>query len=181
MFEQLVTLNPADFVDEEDATAQALLNAKINTAQLLQELGVPSDEDVQIQAEKSAAQEAFVALTANYSPDAKKLAIAALDAPPAVRHLVAMLTAYDWQFVEQAQELRGYTVAQILEETKSQDKRHRLRALELLGKVTEVALFTERMEIKKSDITDEELERKIKEKLGRVLNAEYTEEKTGVQ
>jgi hypothetical protein len=40
--------------------------------------------------------------------------------------------------------------------------------LELLGKVTEVALFTERVEVKKTDMTDAELDKRIKEKLERL-------------
>jgi hypothetical protein len=79
-----------------------------------------------------------------------------------------MLTAYDWKFVEQATELRGYAVSQLLEETKHPDAKIRLKALELLGKVTEVALFTERVEVKKTDMTDAELDKRIKEKLERL-------------
>jgi hypothetical protein len=179
MFEDLVTLNPADFVDEEHAAPRESVDAKYNTVELLTSLGVKPDEEVEHDAQKDVAQRAFAALTTNSSLPAQKLSVAALNAPTAVRHLVAMLTAYDWQFVEQAQELRGYAVSQILEETKSDDKRHRLKALELLGKVTEVALFTERVEIKKTDLSEAELEAKIREKLGRVINVEYqkTEER----
>ena len=82
-----------------------------------------------------------------------------------MQHLVGMLTAYDWAFVEQAKELRGYAVAQILEEVKHPDARIRLKALDMLGKVTEVALFTERVEVKKAQMSDVELETRIKEKL----------------
>ena len=81
-----------------------------------------------------------------------------------------MLTAYDWAFVEQAKELRGYAVSQILEETKNPDTRYRLKALEMLGKVTEVALCTERVEIKKTDMSDSELEQRIKEKLNKFMH-----------
>ena len=35
-----------------------------------------------------------------------------------------------------------------------------------MGKVTEVALFTDRVEIKKTELSDAELDAKIKEKLG---------------
>jgi hypothetical protein len=79
-----------------------------------------------------------------------------------------MLSAYDWHFVEQAKELRGYAVSQLVEETKHPDAKIRLRALELLGKVTEVALFTERVEVKKTQMTDSELEQKIKDKLNKM-------------
>jgi hypothetical protein len=41
--------------------------------------------------------------------------------------------------------------------------------LELLGKVTEVALFTDRVQIKNEDVTDEELDARIKEKLGKYM------------
>jgi len=75
------------------------------------------------------------------------------------------LTAYDWQFVEQAQHIRGMAVAKILEETDHPDARIRLKALELLGRVTEVGLFTDRIEVKKSDLSDVELDERIKQKL----------------
>ena len=79
-----------------------------------------------------------------------------------------MLTAYDWHFVEQAKEIRGYAVAQLVEETKHPDAKIRLRALELLGKVTEVALFTDRVEVKNNALSDSELDSRIKEKLERM-------------
>jgi hypothetical protein len=80
-----------------------------------------------------------------------------------------MLVAYDWAFVEQAKELRGYAVSQILEETKHPDAKIRLKALDMLGRVTEVALFTERVEVKKTDLTDAEIEAKIKDKINRFM------------
>jgi hypothetical protein len=59
-------------------------------------------------------------------------------------------------------------VAKLVEETAHPDAKIRLRALELLGKVTEVALFTDRVEVKKTDLSDAELEERIKEKLARM-------------
>jgi hypothetical protein len=56
-------------------------------------------------------------------------------------------------------------VAKILEETDHPDARIRLKALEMLGKVTEVGLFTERIEIKKTELSDVELDERIKQKL----------------
>jgi hypothetical protein len=61
-------------------------------------------------------------------------------------------------------------VSQILEETKNPDPRIRLRALEMLGRVTEVALFTDRVEVKKTSVNDAELDAKIKEKLARFMS-----------
>jgi hypothetical protein len=39
----------------------------------------------------------------------------------------------------------------------------------MLGKVTEVALFTDRVEVKRTNVTDNELDAKIKEKLSRFM------------
>jgi hypothetical protein len=74
-------------------------------------------------------------------------------------------------------------VAKIVEETEHPDARIRLKALELLGRVTEVGLFTERIEIRKTDLTDTELDQKIKEKLNRLagvvdIKPEDVQEKT---
>jgi hypothetical protein len=98
--------------------------------------------------------------------------------PAAVQHLVGMLTAYDWEFVQQAKELRGYTVAKLLEECENPNANVRLKALGLLGKVTEVGLFTDKIEVKKLDLTEDEIDKKLKEKLAKFMNvsdAEYTD------
>jgi len=179
MLEHLLTLDPKDFCPEKPSSSPVdMLEARIKTVDLFESMGVPPDEEVIGDAIRSAAQHAFHTITATSTDAQKKAAIAALNTPPAVKHLVGMLTAYDWQFIEQAQELRGYTVAKIVEETTHPDARIRLRALEMLGKVTEVALFTERIEIKKLDMSDADLEKALREKLGRLLPGEYTKEVT---
>jgi hypothetical protein len=81
-----------------------------------------------------------------------------------------MLTAYDWEFVNQAKQLRGYAVAKLLEECENPNSNIRLKALGLLGKVTEVGLFTDKIEVKKTDLTEEEIDRKLKEKLAVFMN-----------
>ena len=61
------------------------------------------------------------------------------------------------------------SVAKIVKETEHPDARIRLKALELLGKVTEVALFTERVEVNQKEISNEELEKRIREKLSKYM------------
>jgi hypothetical protein len=63
------------------------------------------------------------------------------------------------------------SVAKIVKETDHPDARIRLKALEMLGKVTEVALFTERLSVKTDEISDEELDEKIKNKLSKYMGA----------
>lgn len=145
-----------------------IIAAQIETSGFLDSLGVQSDEAVVDQAQISAAQEAFRVVlepTDDKNDERARGKLLRMQTPPAVRHLVGMLTAYDWEFVERAKELRGYAVAKIVEETTHPDAKVRLRALELLGKVSEVGLFTERIEIKKTDISDAEIDAKLMEKL----------------
>ena len=150
----------------EKAKPQDVLDSQIETTKWLEELGAIPDDALFDKEQEEKTRQSFAALTTATTPEAQKAQLTKLKTPEAVRHLVGMLTAYDWQFVEQAKELRGYAVAQLVEETKHPDAKIRLRALELLGKVTEVALFTDRVEIKKTELSDAELDAKIKEKLG---------------
>lgn len=150
------------------ATPQEVVDAQIETAKWLEELGVADDSDVFDQIQENNARDAFAAMVSNATPDQQKTQLVRINTPQAVKHLVGMLTAYDWHFVEQAKEIRGYAVAQLVEETKHPDAKIRLKALELLGKVTEVALFTERVEVKKTELSDSELEDRIKDKLERM-------------
>lgn len=175
MLEHLVHFKPEitkpdGFVELEKVSAEELLSAQVRTADWLQELGAVDDEAITAPFEKEAARQAFGALATAQDKTLQHQALSQLKTPAAVRHLTGMLTAYDWEFVEQAKELRGYTVAKLLEETQSSNANIRLKALGLLGKVTEVGLFTEKIEIKKTEMSDADLEQRIKDKLNRFMN-----------
>lgn len=164
------------FVEIQRADAGGLLNAQIKTADWLKELGATDDDEVASEAEKSAASDAF-SKTVTSAPDAKT-AVANLTTPPAIRQIVGMLTGYEWAFVEEANRLRSMTVAKLVSETDHPDARIRLKALELLGKVTEVGLFTERISLKKEELSDDELNIKIKAKIAelhKTIDAEVVE------
>lgn len=174
MFEHLVQFEPevtppGKLTTLENAGPEQLLAAQTATASWLEEIGAPPDEAVELEVEKSRARTAFSALTTNTNTLDQKAALVTLKTPEAVRHLTGMLTAYDWEFVEQAKELRGYTVAKIVEETTNPNPNIRLKALQLLGKVTEVGLFTEKIEVKQAPASDAELDARIKEKLGKFM------------
>ena len=158
----------AEVLSFEKADTATTIDAKVKTAQWLKDLEL-DDEEVESKADAEAARKSFASIVTGQSVATTQQALANVKAPAAVQHLVGMLTAYDWAFVEQAKELRGYAVAQILEEVKHPDARIRLKALDMLGKVTEVALFTERVEVKKAQMSDIELESRIKEKLNRFM------------
>jgi hypothetical protein len=163
----------------EDSTEAALLpiekskpvdtiDAQAKTVEWLKTMGL-DDEEIETKADAQAARKSFASLVTGQSMANTQAALTQITTPAAVQHLVGMLTAYDWQFMEQAKELRGYAVAKILEETKHPDAKVRLKALDMLGKVTEVALFTERITVKKEEVSDLELEQRIKDKLNRFM------------
>lgn len=147
-----------------------LLDAQYETAKFLEGLSPAVTKDPLVEETAGAV---FAALADPQTPEAYKIDSAKLlKTPDAVKHLIAMLTAYEWEFVEEATRIRGYLVAQLLEETKNPNARVRLRAIEMLGKITEVALFTERVEIKTSDVSDEELQQRLRAKLARALTVD---------
>lgn len=177
MFDELIGFEPelsaiGDFVPLKKTKAKQVLAAQKKTADWLEELGVPSDEALDAQVQTATARKAFETLNFNANNDAQVAALATIKTPAAVQHLVGMLTAYDWEFVEQAKSLRGYTVSKILEETSHPDARIRLKALQMLGNVTEIALFTERVEVTKIDASEEEVEKRLRERLTKFLTAQ---------
>lgn len=152
------------------ATPDQILNAQVNTTKWLEKLGVEDDQKILQEAEAKAARTVFAALANNTPPAETKTQLTLLKTPESVRHLVTLLSAYDWEFVEQAKQMRGMAVAKIIEETNHPDARIRLKAIEMLGRVTEVALFTDRLEVKKTDLTDAEIDKKLQDKLDLLLN-----------
>lgn len=159
---------PSNFVPLDKASPENLIDAQAETANWLENLGL-TQESVQDQAATTTARAAFAAITLGTTPGNIQNALTSMKTPAAVQRLVGMLTAYDWEFVQQAKELRGYTVAKLLEETENPNANIRLKALGLLGKVTEVGLFTEKIEVKQAPASDAELDQRIKEKLSKFM------------
>lgn len=177
--EHLVNAAAADFVPDilpdntpftelNTTTPAQTLNAQHKTSKWLESFQ-DDDEATLTEAQEEKTTDAFNALVRS-DPQAKNRLLQ-LDLPEEIKAAVGMVTAYQWKFVEQAESLRSMSVAKIVKETDHPDARIRLKALEMLGKVTEVALFTDRVQIKNEDVTDEELDARIKEKLGRYMGA----------
>ena len=97
-----------------------------------------------------------------------------LNTPATVAHLVAMLSDYDHQVVEEAVQLRRYVTNKLIEETSLPNPAHRIKALELLGKISDVGLFTEKTEVTIKTAGVEDLESQIRGKLFKILNASQT-------
>lgn len=164
----------------DKASPDEILNAQVGTTAWMEKLGIDDDDQALKEANTKAAQKVFTALATAAPAQETKTQLTTIKTPEAVRHLVAMLSAYDWEFVEQAKNLRGMAVAKILEETNHPDARIRLKALDMLGRVTEVALFTERVEVKQTDLSDSEIDKKIKEKLNKFMGVVDVEDVSDV-
>ena len=175
MLEHLIEFDP--FVEDYDAERTPLekagvaetIDAQVETTEWLKSLGAVDEATAVDKAQTDFARKAFTNIVTGQPTELTKDSITQIKAPAAVQHLVGMLTAYDWEFVHQAQQLRGYCVAQLVEETKNPSASIRLKALTALGKVTEVGLFTEKIEIKKDELTDLQLEQRIKDKLAKFM------------
>ena len=168
-FEPHVEAHPGATPVEKTTPAEHA-QAQISTADWLKSMGAKDEDEIITPLEQEAARQSFAALTTNIPEADAHALLTKLDTPPAVRHLVGMLTAYDWEFVQQAKHLRGYAVAKILEDCEHPTASIRLKALALLGKVTEVGLFTEKIEVKKTDLTEAEIDAKLKEKLAKFMD-----------
>jgi hypothetical protein len=93
-----------------------------------------------------------------------------MENPGVVLQLQALLEQYDYDFLDEAKKIRNFVVARLLEE--SQDSRKSIRALELLGKITDVGLFMDRKEVLITHRTTEDLERQINDTLTILLQPE---------
>ena len=177
LLDHLVLAQAADYAPEtlpddaiftplDKANTVQTLNAQVKTASWLDQFA-DDDEAVLEKAQQERVSDTFSSLVTQ-DPNAKDKLLT-LEMPEEVKSVVSMVTAFQWKFVEQANELRSMAVTKIAKETDHPDARIRLKALELLGKVTEVALFTDRVEVKRENMSDEELENKIKAKLERYM------------
>ena len=74
--------------------------------------------------------------------------------------------------VKSATQVRHLVTNKLIEETENPDPRIRIRALELLGKVSDVGLFAEKSEVTITHQTSDDLKDKLREKLSRLVNPE---------
>ena len=158
---------PDDFDSEEPTIDAIRIKVAAATMKVLNEAGanIPVSS-----AEKKEAEALFKNFTNPETTD--KITTAqnkSLSVPATVQHLYAMLSDYDHQVVQEAVQLRRFITNKLIEDAGLADPRHRLKALELLGKISDVGLFAEKTEITVKNLTNEDLELQIKSKLYKIL------------
>lgn len=175
-YEPVKLVNPKDgFTPERKLDGAQELDARFETAEFLEAIGARPEDEITQEMAKEAAQKAFHDFAANVPDPVKKTTLANAKTPESVKRIVGMLANYDWQFVDEAHRIRGFIVSKLVDEAEAHpDAKVRLRALELLGKVTDVGLFSERIEVKKTDISDADLDAQIRAKLEKFVEKSNT-------
>lgn len=94
--------------------------------------------------------------------------------PDVILRLEALLTEYDYEIVEDAVKIRRYVTNKLIEESDNTQNKasERLKALELLGKISDIGMFVERSVVTLEHKSTEELEKELTETLELLFNPE---------
>jgi hypothetical protein len=95
----------------------------------------------------------------------------ALSSPPVAFAAREFLRVYSSRIAAEMSDVRAALTNKLLELANCGDPRFELKALELLGKHSDIALFTERSEVTVTYKNSSDLEDAIKERVKRLLNA----------
>jgi len=153
---------PFDTEDEVAPTFAEELAVAGNTVELQVELGALLEVD-----ERTAGQEKSLIEQAIKNRKAK-----ALTNPNTAFAAAAFLRTYGQQMALDVVQARSAITNKLMEIANCGDPRYELKALELLGKHSDIGLFTERSEITINYKNPEDLEHAIKERVKRLLNAD---------
>lgn len=151
--------------DDAPASVREAVEVSSTTAMVLQELGMGFDMTSE---DEKAANKLFEDLRKN--PKAKQLP-AELNTPEVAARVGALLKAYDQQVVADATQLRTMITNKLILLADCGDTKYELKALELLGKIQDVGLFSEKSEVTVVHKTSEDLEEAIRNKVRRLIHS----------
>lgn len=153
---------PYDLDEDLDLPFLDEVAVAANTADLLEELGAPLEVDEKTLGKEKALIDAAL----------KKKDREALKTFPAAMAASAFIKNYGHNLAHDVMEVRAALTNKLLEIANCGDTKYELRALELLGKHSDISLFTERSEITINYKSPDALEAAIKERVKRLLNAQ---------
>ena len=152
---------PYDMADVETSSFAEELAVVANTQDLLEQLGPPPE----------ITQEDAVKTASLLDKAVKTQDKAALASPPVAFAAREFLRVYSGRIAAEMSDVRAALTNKLLELANCGDPRFELKALELLGKHSDIALFTERSEVTVTYKNSSDLETAIKERVKRLLNA----------
>lgn len=156
---------PFDMSEELPNTLAESVAIAANTIDMLEQLGGSIDfkpEDF--------AKAATLIKGENQTPQVKNIT-----STGTAKVLSIAVKEYDFQVFSDVQQARNFITNKLVGIADCGDPKLELKALELLGKHSDIGLFTERSEITVHHTTSESLENSIKERVKRLLNAEVTD------
>lgn len=156
---------PFDLSEEKPKTLSDSIAVAANTADLIDSLGGSidfSDKDEQ------AARELIKGQAKTATPQH-------VTTPGVAKYASAILKKYDYQAIEDAQQARSFITNKLIELADCGDAKIEIKALELLGKHSDIGIFTERSEITVHHKSSIELENSIKERVKRLLNSDIVD------
>ena len=148
--------------DETPATFVEELMVAASTADLLSQLGSVIETDKRTAHEEKVLIDRVV----------KNKDIAPLKNLSTARSISSFLQTYGQSLAFDAAQARAAITAKLMEIADCGDIKYELRALELLGKHSDIGLFTERSEVTINYNNASDLENAIKDKVKRLLNAD---------
>jgi hypothetical protein len=152
---------PYDTADVETSSFAEELAVVANTQDLLEQLGPPPE----------ITQEDAVKTASLLDKAVKAQDKTALASPPVAFAAREFLRVYSGRIAAEMSDVRAALTNKLLELANCGDPRFELKALELLGKHSDIALFTERSEVTVTYKNSSDLETAIKERVKRLLNA----------
>jgi hypothetical protein len=87
----------------------------------------------------------------------------------------AIIKRFDFQAFSDQLQARNFITNKLVQIADCGDTKAELKALELLGKISDVGLFTERSEITVHHTNSKSLEESIRERVKRLLNSDVTD------
>lgn len=156
---------PFDLSDEQPKTHADAVAVAVNTVDLLSQLGASIDFD------NEDLHKAKSLITGEGKSKSPKHVASAAEAS-AAHHLIRR---FDFNAFADALQARNYITNKLVALTDCGDPKLELKALELLGKHSDIGLFTERSEITVHHTTSKALEESIKERVKRLMNADVTD------
>lgn len=154
---------PFDTADEELDNFADRLASVATTAELLEELGAPIEATRGSLTEEAALLDKAIA-DQTITPLKSSL--------PAALGASAFLKAYGQSRAFDVEQIRAALTNKLLELADCGEIKYELKAIEMLGKHSDIGLFTERSEININYNNPESLEAAIKERVKRLLNAD---------
>ena len=156
---------PYDLADEKPSTLLEEMAVAGNTAELQESLGASLDiSEGDVEREK----ELLRAVAESKKPTNLSNQTTAFAA-------AAFLRSYGQQLAMDAAQARAAITNKLMEIADCGDPRYELKALELLGKHSDIGIFTERSEVTINYKNPEDLEKAIKTRVKNLLNATVVE------